>query len=177
MTAAMAARSGKESPTNESALLDKLKDVRVPYHVLDFTDSRFTDDERRYLERQLRSMFAFVGCEIPETVNAGGTRIPLRDVVWRLLTREALSEQEAALVRELVPVLDRKVRDDKMMIEQYDLTDEEAEKLYFEACGMLKALLTVQELDRNRKSSIGESDRDEKVKDARRLLELIKKIM
>ena len=161
---------------NES-LDEKLKDVKIPYHIIDYSDNRFTEDERKYLGRQLRSMFAFVGCAVPDRVVADGVEFPLQEIIWRLLSKEKLSETDLAVARELVPVLERKLKDNRGIIETYSLTDEEAEKVYFEACGLLKAIVTLRSLDSNKQNiGLAQKVQEEKVSDARRLLELLRRI-
>jgi hypothetical protein len=161
---------------DDNHLIDKLKNVKIPYHVIDYSDNRFTDSERRYLERQLRSMFAFVGCAIPDKIKYGDAEIPLREVVWMLLTKDNLSPDELEIAGKLIPVLEKNLKADRKMLASYSLTDEEAEKLYFEACGMLKAIVTLRGLESNRTTRPDEAIRVEKVKDAKRLLELLERI-
>jgi len=159
-----------------SSLDEKLKDVKIPYHILDYSDNRFTEEERKYLERQLRSMFAFIGCAVPERIVYQGAEIPVRDTVWKLLTKDELTQQERVIAEELVSIMDRKVKENQAIIEKYALSDEEAEKLYFEACGMLKAIVSLRSLEKDRTAGIEELTKEEKIKDAKRLLELLEKI-
>jgi len=161
---------------NDNELDKKLENVRIPYHIIDYSDNRFSDEERRYLKNQLRSMFAFVGCVVPKSVTADSVEMPLREIVWRLLTKENLTGQDIALANELVPILEMKMNDNERMIGEYNLTDSQAEKLYFEACGLLKAIVTLRGLDRNRGVRLEDAVNEEKVKDAKRLLELLKGI-
>ena len=160
----------------DNTLYEKLKNVKVPYHILNYSDDRFTPEERKYIEKQLRSMFAFVGCTIPNSIIEDNVEIPLNDFIWRLLTKERLSQEELSVAKQLMILLHQKIEHNKRLIHEYNLTDEEAEKLYFEACGMLKALVTLRELDHNRNQTMMDSIKDEKIKDAKRLLDLINKI-
>lgn len=161
-------------PLND--LDEKLKKVKIPYHILDISDNKFTEVERRYLEKQLRSMFVFVGCFIPDKIKIDDVEFPLHDIIWKFMTKEKLSEQELSIAQDLIPMLDKKMKEDKKMISEYFLTDEEAEKLYFETCGLIKAIITLRELDKNRTQTIDNIVTDEKVKDAKRLLALIERI-
>lgn len=164
-----------ENPDSE--LHKKLRKVEIPYHVLDYADGKFTEEERKYLERQLRSVFAFVGCQVPNTVTLEKVELPLREIVWRLLTAKELSGDEVTWTKELVRLLNKRVIDDKKMIEEYSLSDEEAEKLYFEACGLIKAIVSLRGLwDGTTSREMTEQIRAEKVDDARRVLELLKRI-
>lgn len=163
--------------TDDTSFDELLKDFDIPYHILDHSDNRFTDEERKYLTGHLKSMFAFVGCVVPDTITVDGSLVPLREIVWRLLTRKTLSENDLTLARELVSVLEGQVRERRKMIEEYSLSEEEAEKIFFNACGMLKALVTLRELEKNRTKGLDETMTEEKVRDAKQLMELIRRVL
>jgi len=154
----------------------KLKNIEIPYHVLDYKDKTFTDVERRYLERQLRSMFAYVGCMTPGEVEVNGVVIPLRDIIWTLITKKELSEDEINQARALSRALERRIRYDRELIKEYELNDEEAEKLYFEACGLIRAVVSLREIEGEGGRDIKEEVRDKKIEDAKRILELVERI-
>jgi HEPN domain-containing protein len=162
--------------TSPEGLDAKLKNAEIPYHILDYKDKTFTDAERRYLERQLRSLFAYVGCATPKEVEVDGVVIPLEEIVWRLITKEKLSEDEKNQVEVLLKVLKRKAEHDRELIKEYELNDEEAEKVYFEACGLIRAVSTLREIEGEEAKDVKKEVANKKIEDAKKILELVKRI-
>lgn len=164
------------SETDDVDWREKITNVKIPYPVLDRSDGRFTEEERAFLIRNLRSIFAFVGCSIPDSIQTRSGPIPLRTIVNTLLTKENLSPSDREAVGELIHILEQKVSFNKKAISEYNLNDEEAEKLYFEACGLMKALAVLKNRNRDAPRDVEDADRNAKMDDAKRLTELIRKI-
>lgn len=156
----------------------KVRDVMIPFNLVNLNDGVFTDKERATLLNSLKSIFAYTGCAVPDQVTLeDGTQIDLRDLMWRLLERKDPDEETVAYARALARILEGRVETNKKMIETYDLTDEEAEALYFEACGLMRAIMDLKGYG----GQFSEDDvqmamKKAKMGDAKRLLEFIKKL-
>ena len=159
-------------------IVRKVRDVMIPYNLVDMNDGVFTDKERTTLLNSLKSIFAYTGCAVPDQVTLeDGTQIGLRDLMWKLLERKDPDDETVAYARALASILERQVETNKKMIETYDLTDEEAEALYFEACGLMRAIMDLKGYG----GQFSEDDvemamKKAKMGDAKRLLELIEKL-
>ncbi|MEW5761504.1 MAG: DUF5788 family protein, partial [Candidatus Thermoplasmatota archaeon] len=121
---------------------------------------------------QLRSIFAFTGAIIPDEVVVKNTSIPLNEIVFRLLTKKELSDTDMEAAYEFAKILDEKIKLNKKVLKEYDLTDEEAEKLYFETCGIMKAIICLRDIGKEK--SIGEAYREKNIRDAKKILELLR---
>ncbi len=102
-------------------------------------------EERNKLLWSLRSEFAWEGKKIPESVEIEGQEYKLRDLVWRLGETEMLDADEAADIRALIPKLREKAKADEDLLETEELTKAEAEALYEEAVGLLRAEMELKD--------------------------------
>ena len=140
-----------------------------------------TEDERRQLERKLSRLLEWVGVRIPDDVVLDGQAVPLHETVWRLVKKDCLSREDEALLLGLEVRLDKKYREDLGKIEATDRTEDQAMKDYTEAAGLLRAIVTLKDIER-REESAGElegvRDAMEAAKDteARRWLEYLKQL-
>lgn len=138
-------------------------------------------EERNKFLWSLRSDFAWVGKKIPESVEIDGQEYRLRDLVRELKEKESLSSDEAAKIRALIPKLKERAKVDEELLETEELTKAEAETLYEEATGLLRAAM---ELKNRLEGKSGEGSADEfkrmlntqKLVDERRWHELIKSL-
>ncbi len=178
LTIAMSGKSdASENASKEGRIKGVAKKKKVPYRILNYDDGEFTEDERKYLERQLKSLFCFVGCVIPDSVEIKGTTVPVHELVWRMINKQNITEEEIAYARELADMLESKKNFDEFQIKHDELTDEEAETLYFEACGLMRAITTLRELgDERTRQAVADKMRDRKIEDAKQLIEFIKSI-
>jgi len=150
---------------------------KPPYRMLNYEDGAFTEEERKYLERQLKSLFAFVGCVIPDKVEIEGVIVPVHELVWRMINKQNITEDEIAYARQLADMLEAKKNYNEFRLKHDDLTDEQAENLYFEACGLMRAIISLRELgDERTRQAVADRMRERKIEDARQLIEFIKNI-
>ncbi|AKB18787.1 MULTISPECIES: DUF5788 family protein [unclassified Methanosarcina] len=137
--------------------------------------------ERNRLLWSLRSDFAWAGKKIPESVEIEGEEYRLRDMVRDLGEKERLNPDEAAKIRALIPKLKERAKADEELLETEELTRVEAEALYEEAVGLLRAAM---ELKDKLEGKGGEKSVDEfkkmlntqRVVDEKRFQELIKSL-
>lgn len=137
--------------------------------------------ERNKLLWSLRSDFAWTGKKIPASVEIDGQEYRLRDLILELSEKESLDTDKAAKIRAFIQRLRGKAKVDEELLETGELTQAEAEALYEEATGLLRASM---ELKDRLEGKGGEKSADEfkkmlntqKVIDEKRFQELIKSL-
>ena len=100
--------------------------------------------ERGKLLHGLHGYLAWVGAEIPDVFAIDGTEIPLHEVVWRLINKKELAESETAGIESLIRALEEKETCDENALAKEIITKEEAEDLYKEASGLLRAIMDLK---------------------------------
>ncbi|RXA19743.1 hypothetical protein EQO05_07815 [Methanosarcina sp. MSH10X1] len=101
--------------------------------------------ERNKLLWSLRSDFAWAGKKIPENIEIDGEGYKLGELVRELEERGFADPNEVAKVRALIPKLKAKAEADEELLETEELTTTEAEALYEEATGLLRAAMELKD--------------------------------
>ena len=104
-----------------------------------------TEAERKKLLWSLRSDFVWTGKKIPESVEIEGEEYRLLDMVRELGKKEFPEPDEAAEIRALIPKLRAQAKANEDMLETEELTKAEAEALYEEAVGLLRAVMELKD--------------------------------
>jgi hypothetical protein len=105
-----------------------------------------TPEERRRLELRLHRMLVWVGVLTPFEFELGGRVVPLHDIVWDLLAKDCLTEEEKDDVRKLISKLQSHERVDEEVLHNNELTVAEADVVFREARGLLRAILSLKSL-------------------------------
>ncbi len=136
-------------------------------------------DERGGLLHRLHGYLAWVGAEIPSVFEIDGMEIPLHELVWRLINKKELADEEIVGIESLISVLEKKESRDEAAIAEADITEEEANNLYKEASGLLRAIMDLKDIERG----VYPDDYDlrrkvaqKKVRDAHSLLKFVDKL-
>ena len=114
-------------------------------------DTEKTDEEYiGYEERNkflwsLKSEFAWEGKKIPESVEIEGQEYKLKDLIRNLGETELIDPDEAAEIKDLIPKLNEKAKADEELLETEELTKKEAEMLYEEAAGLMRAAMELKD--------------------------------
>jgi hypothetical protein len=137
--------------------------------------------ERNKLLWSLRSDFAWVGKKVPESVEINGKEYRLREMVQELEEKSFLSPDETAEIRALIPELKEKAKENEELLETEELTVAEAEALYEEAAGLLRAAMELKDKleGKGGEKSVDEFKRmlnTQKLVDEKRFQELIKSL-
>jgi hypothetical protein len=138
-------------------------------------------EERNKFLWSLRSDFAWAGKKIPESVEIDGKEYIFRDLVQELNEKGSLDTAKTSEIRTLILKLKEKAKINEELIETEELTRAEAEALYEEAAGLLRASM---ELKDKLKGKGGEKGADEfkrmlnnqKIVDEKRFQKLIKSL-
>jgi Family of unknown function (DUF5788) len=110
------------------------------------TQRLITPEERRRMELKLHRMLVWVGVLTPFEFELGGKVVPLHDIVWDLLAKDCLTEDEKEYVRKLIYKLQAHERVDEEVLHNNALTVKEAKKIFREASGLLRAILSLKAL-------------------------------
>ena len=105
-----------------------------------------TPEERRKLELKLHRMLVWVGVLTPFVFELGGRKVPLHEIVWDLLAKDCLGEDEKEYVRKLIYKLQAHERVDEEVLHNNELTLREAKQIFKEASGLLRAILSLKSL-------------------------------
>jgi hypothetical protein len=166
------------TPEERASLDKKLKGVKVPYHVVKDADGLLTEEERKLLLSELKSIFAYTGIMLPQSVTLDdGTVVKLKDLVWGLISKPDLSDEEVVAARQLAELLNRRIDDNRALIERFDMTEAEAEKLFFLTAGLLRAVMELRGLGvRDREEEYAKIARERHIDDAKKILAFFKEV-
>lgn len=101
--------------------------------------------ERNKLLWSLRSDFAWAGKKIPEIIEIEGEEYKLGDLVRELEEKGLIDPNKVAEVRDLILKLKAKAEADEELLETEKLTKTEAEAIYEEATGALRAAMELKD--------------------------------
>jgi hypothetical protein len=105
-----------------------------------------TPEERRKLELRLHRMLVWVGVMTPFEFDLAGRKVPLHEIVWDLLSKECLTEEEKEDVRKLIWKLTAHEKADEEILHKNALTQGQAREVFHEAAGLLRAIMSLKSL-------------------------------
>jgi hypothetical protein len=105
-----------------------------------------TPDERKRLELRLHRLLVWVGIMTPFEFDLEGKKVPLHEIVWDLLSKECLTEEEKEYVRKLIWKLSAHEKADEEILHNNRLTQAEAKEIFREAAGLLRAIMSLKSL-------------------------------
>ncbi len=135
--------------------------------------------ERDRLLHRLHGYLAWVGAEIPPVFEVDDMQIQLHELVWRLINKKELTDDEITGIESLICALEKKELCDEAAIAEADITEEEANNLYNEASGLLRAIMDLKDLERGARPDDYDLRRkvaQKKVRDAHSLLKFVEKL-
>ncbi|WP_440946546.1 DUF5788 family protein [Methanosarcina sp. T3] len=145
-----------------------------------FSQKYITDAERRELLGALHCRLFWVGQHIPDYVEFEGEKYPLHNYVWELIQKDTLTETEKSRIDKCIDIISAKEQEDEKELEEKPLTHEQAESLYHETAGLLRAIADLKEIE---SGALKESSKrfqeqfvSQRVKDAKLWLEFIKNV-
>lgn len=135
---------------------------------------------RKKLLWSLRSEFAWTGKKVPGIVTLNGKEYRLQELLLSFEEKESLGPEDTAKIQALLPALKAGAEINENRLETEKLTNAEANFLYEEAGGLLRAEIEFKDLLEKR---FGKKDRDlkkllesQKVADEKRWQQFIKNI-
>ncbi|MCL7415286.1 MAG: DUF5788 family protein [ANME-2 cluster archaeon] len=141
-------------------------------------DTVIPQDEREHMLFELHRYLVWVGEAIPEKITVDGHHIKLHDLIWKLIKKERLTDNERKCVKGLIHTLEQKEKLDEERIEKVKLTRVQAEQLHDEAAGLLRAIMDLKDLEEGRikKADFDEVSTRDRVQDARRWVNFVKQM-
>ncbi len=103
--------------------------------------------ERDKLLHRLHGYLVWVGAEIPSVFEIDDMQIPLHELVWRLINKQELTDDEITGIESLICSLEKRESCDETAIAKANITEEEANNLYKEASGLLRAIMDLKDLE------------------------------
>ena len=136
---------------------------------------RLSVSERDKLLHGLHGYMAWVGAEIPDVFEIDGTKIPLHELVWRLINKKELTEPETIGIESLIHALEAKEACNETALAKETITRVEAECLYKEAAGILRAIMDLKGVENGTHpdADIHRTVLQKKIRDARGLLKFV----
>ena len=153
-----------------------------------------TEEERKCLLSDLHMACVWVGVKIPENITVdrdvinsemeehgltekdqppevhvkNGT-VDLHELIWTLIHKKELTEKERAEIEELNHIIGSKERYDENLLKEMKLTHGEAKRIHDEIAGIIRAILDLKDLLKNRNRSKAQEEMiRKKVEDARK---------
>ncbi len=125
-----------------------------------------TSQERAKIMGSINSLFFWAGHMIPDEWEIEGRKVRLRDTVFRMINDEEVTLEELQAARALAEVLEKEARRLEGDLRQNDLTEAQADSLFDDICGLLRAVAELRELqtqhDEYRKEQLMQNIGDEK---------------
>ncbi len=134
-------------------------------------------EERRRIHERIHSAFGAVGARIPETVEYGGRRLRLKDIIFSFLDKDRLTPEDLGAVDALSEALRRRVEELDRSIMSADISEKRAVEFMREVLGLLRALDHLRKLRGDpKRARPARAALMERVKDERRWREFIKQV-
>lgn len=145
---------------------------------IEISDAEISNAEREKYIFGLHRYLVWVGEEIPDTVTLEGKPVALRDLIWNLIHKPALTDEEKKCIGRVIKILETKEKYDETMLEKAHLTRTQAKQLYAESAGLIRAIMDLKELDKDKMPDfhIKRAILDNKVKDAHRWMGFLQSI-
>jgi hypothetical protein len=134
------------------------------------TDVRrlLTEEEREKLISTLHSMVYWVGVLVPEYEMIDDHKVELRETVYRLVTKEHLTDEDKSRMEALITSLKKKEHDLEHILSHDPMTLQAGKALMEETSGLLKAISELRSAESEDDADIGRRDTMSRVEDAQR---------
>lgn len=130
-------------------------------------------EERELVWKRVHALFFWVGETVPEEVEIGGRKIPLRDVVHSFVHKHELSDQELEDARALIKDLQKRERFFEHLLDLPDISREEADEISHRLLGILRAIDELRSLEEGERD-VEKRSLMEKIEDEKRWLKYTK---
>lgn len=135
-----------------------------------------TSDDRARMLARIHSLVYWVGMLVPEQELLGDSKIDLRETVFKLTTKDKLTEQDTAEAEELVRALRAKERELEGKLTHDPMTLDTANGLLEEICGLLKAMDDLRAAESPDAAEVRKRELLARVEDAKRWQKFVDEI-
>lgn len=141
-------------------------------------DDLITEHERKELLAALHTRLFWVGKEIPYMCDIKGKMCNLHTIVWELLKKEKLDDEDRKLINKCILYIDEKAKEDELELATGQLTREEADRLFDETAGLLRTVMNLRDIEegksKEKERQFHETYSRQRVAEARRWLNFLK---
>ncbi|HMK47457.1 MAG TPA: DUF5788 family protein [Methanocella sp.] len=130
--------------------------------------AELTEEERLRLEAKLKRQLEWVGVWIPDEVEIDGKKVPLHKVIWELVKKKSLSKEDESLLLSLEEKLNQRFKNDLDKIERLDTTGTQALHDYCDAAGLLRAIITMKEIESHEEKLVGTDEMRQRITNAKK---------
>jgi len=135
-----------------------------------------TEEERQKLISTIHSMVYWVGVLVPEYEMLEDHKVEVREVVYRLVTKEHLTDEDKAKTDSLIISLKQREHDLEHTLSHDPMTVQAGKALMEEISGLLKAIDELRMAESEDEADIGKTEAMSRLDDARRWHRFIKDI-
>ena len=115
--------------------------------------------------------------DLPPEVHLDKGTVELHRLIWRLINEKEITDEERIQIEELIDLLQKAEQKEEDILKGQRITQAQARRLYEETAGVIRALLTLKDLLKNKdRSDIKKEAGIEKVEDIRRWNKFIDQI-
>ncbi|WP_406661919.1 DUF5788 family protein [Methanolobus sp. ZRKC3] len=137
-----------------------------------------SERDRNKLLKALKARLFWVGVQVPYSVDVNGNQCKLHEMVWELINKEHLSEEDSDSIETCILHLKEKEKDDELKLSTDKLTKEEAKKLFYETSGILRAIMDLRSIEngtsREKREDFHKACSIERVENARKWVQFLK---
>lgn len=135
-----------------------------------------TSEEREKMVATIHSMVFWVGVLVPEWEIIGDREMELRETVYRLSTKEHLTDEDIGRIDKLVKMLQVREKELEGKLVHDPMTVDAAKALGEEIRGLLKAIYDLRSAETDDHASVGKDEVMARVEDARRWKDFVEQI-
>lgn len=135
-----------------------------------------TSEEREKMIATIHSMVFWVGVLVPEWEIVGDREMELREIVYRLSTKEHLTDEDIGMIDRLVKTLEVREKELESKLAHDPMTVDAAKALGEEIRGLLKAIYDLRSAETDDHASVGKDEVMARVDDARRWKDFVEQI-
>lgn len=137
-------------------------------------DRCLTKKERERILSRIHSLLFWVGEMIPDSYEIDGKMVPLREIIFKIITDTDVTEQDISDAKKLAVVLESEARRlEREIVEDDSLSRKDAHTLLDEVLGLLRAVDELRGLDKEQ-AEFKKKAIMKKVDDERRWLNFVK---
>ncbi|MDW7731942.1 MAG: DUF5788 family protein [Methanolobus sp.] len=137
-----------------------------------------SERERGQLLAALHTRLFWVGEEVPYHIEIDGTRYDLHEIVWELLMKKKLTDENRQQIDDYISYLQEKAKEDELELKTEKLTRDEAKRLFDEAAGLMRTIMDLKDIEEGTAKAKAQEFHDifsrERVAEARRWLQFLK---
>lgn len=141
-------------------------------------DDTISEWEQKQLLAALHARLFWVGEEVPYSVEIKGLKCKLHDLVWGLINRDGISDEDIKQIEKYISYLKEKETEDELQLATKRLTRDEAKSLFNETAGLLRAIMDLREIEggttKEKEKEFHETFSRERVAEVRRWLSFLR---